>query len=208
MPRKLELNIPEIEKYYIITEDGCVWTKIKDRWLKPRENVYGYIFYSINKGVPYPVTVFAHTLVALKYIGQPPTPNHEIDHIDNNKANNHYTNLQWVTHSQNQLKAYSQDGRCHYWLNKQRPPASIETKIKMANAKKKPVLFKFDGMETIFDSIEDAANGLGSYRRKIYRCITFNTPFSDRKQPELSGKLSFYQEKYPICNKSTGSFAL
>lgn len=191
MPRKLDLDIIEIEKYYTITEDGCVWTKVKNRWLKPHDNIYGYIFYSISKGVPHPVTVFAHTLVALKYIGQPPTPKHEIDHIDNNKANNHYLNLQWVTHSQNQLKAYAQDGRKHYWLNKQRPPLSIETKMKMADAKKKRVRFVFDGMEAIFDSIEDASQSLCSYRKKIYRCIKDNIPFSDKKIPNLTGILSF-----------------
>ena len=196
MKRSLELNILEIEKYYTITPDGCIYTKVRNRWLKPHENMYGYIFYSISKGVDHPVTVFAHTLVALKYIGQPPTPKHEIDHIDNNKANNHYTNLQWVTHSQNQLKAYSQ-GRMHYWLNKQRPPASIQTKMLMADAKKKTVLFVSNGKRTTYQSIDDAAKSLNTYRRKIYRCINTNTPFKDKKQPHLTGKLSFVIEKHP-----------
>ena len=196
MKRYLNLDISEIEKYYTITPDGCVWTKVKNRWLKPHENIYGYIFYSISKGVDHPASVFAHTLVALKYIGQPSSPSLEIDHIDNNKANNHFSNLQWVTHSQNQLKAY-QMGRTHYWKDKHKPPLSIETKMKMADAKKKPILFKFDGMEAIFPSIEDAALSLDTYRKKIYRCVTLNIPFSDKNQPNFSGILSFVEEKYP-----------
>jgi hypothetical protein len=170
MRRAYELDIKEIEKYYTITDDGRVWTKIKNRWLKPHDNMYGYISYSINKGVDHPVTVFAHTLVALKYIGQPPTLKHEIDHKDTDKANNLYTNLQWMTHSQNQLKAYAQ-GRTNYWIGRSRGTPDIITRMLMANAKKKPVKYVLDGQETVFDSIEDAATGLSTYRKKVYLCL-------------------------------------
>jgi len=194
MKRSAELNIFEIEKYYTITEDGRVWTKVMNRWLRPHDNIYGYIFYSISKGVDHPITVFAHTLVALKYIGQPPSPRHEIDHIDDNKANNHYTNLRWVTHSENILKAYA-NGRNHYWLGKTHQSPDIMTRMKMANAKKKRVRFLFDGMEAIFDSIDNAAQSLDTYRKKIYRCIKDNTPFLDKHTPTFTGILSFIEEK-------------
>lgn len=194
MRRSNELNIVEIEKFYTITEDGRVWTKVKNRWLKPALNMYGYISYSISKGVPEFKTVFAHTLVALKFIGQPPTPKHEIDHIDNDKANNHYTNLQWVTHSQNQLKAYRLDGRNHYWLGKKKDPPSIITRMLMANAKKKPVKLITNGQETIYPSIEDAALSLNTYRKKIYRCIKLNIPFKDKHNSNNNGFLSFVEE--------------
>jgi hypothetical protein len=197
MRKSLELNIAKIEEYYTITEDGRVWSKIKDRWLHPHDNIYGYIFYSISKGVDRPMSVFAHTLVALRYIGQPPSPKHEIDHIDDNKSNNHYINLQWVTHSQNILKAYA-NGRKHYWLGKSKESPSIITRMKMANAKKKRVRFLFDGMEAIFESIDDAAQSLNSYRRKIYRCIKDNTPFFDKHIPDFTGILSFVEEKQVV----------
>ena len=178
MKRAFTLDINEIEKYYTITEDGRVYSKIKGRWLGPRVNMYGYIFYSISKGVNYHLGAFAHTLVALKYIGKPPSDRHEIDHIDNNKANNHYTNLQWVTHSQNQLKAYRLDGRKHYWLNKKRDSPDIITRMKMANAKKKRIMFRDSGGDVVFDSIEDAATGLNTYRKKIYLSIRDGREFS------------------------------
>jgi len=164
------LDINEIEKYYTVTEDGRVWSKIKDRWLTPHDNIYGYVFYSISKGVDKTRTVFAHTLVALKYLGEPPTPRHEIDHKDDNKANNYYENLQWMTHSENQLKAYA-NGRTHYWLGKKKGSPDIITRMKMANAKKKRIKYTFSGGEVIYESIEEAAMGLGTYRKRIYNGI-------------------------------------
>jgi hypothetical protein len=171
MRRAMSIDINEVEKYYTITEDGRVWTKIKGRWLKPRLNMYGYVFYSIAKGTGMINTLgaFAHTLVALKYIGKPPTEKHEIDHIDGNKANNHYTNLRWVTHSENILRSF-ENGRVGYWLNKPKPPLffSEETRSKMSDAKKKRICYTRGGIETIFESIEDAARELVTYRKRVY----------------------------------------
>ena len=176
MRRSLELNISSIERYSTITEDGLVWSKIKDRWLKPHDNIYGYIFYSISRGVSKPVTVFAHTLVALKYCSSGWRPGLEVDHKDCNKANNHWSNLQWVTHSYNILKTY-RDGRVHYWKDKTRTPFTTEQRMKMADAKKKRILFSIDGIDTVFGSIEEASVGLGTYRKRIYLCLKDNKTF-------------------------------
>jgi len=186
MKRSAELNISTIQQYYDITEDGQVWTKVKNRWLKPHNNVYGYIFYHINKGVDHSVCVFAHTLVALKYIGPPPVKGMEIDHKDENKANNHWTNLQWVTHSFNILKSYKQ-GRTHYWKDKTRPSPAIATRLKMADAKNKKILYKSASQEIIFNSIEDAASRLSTYRKKIYNRIRDGRPVG-------GGILSYYND--------------
>jgi uncharacterized protein with gpF-like domain len=67
--------------------------------------------------------------------------------------------------------------------------------MRMANAKKKRVRFLFDGMEAIFESIDDAAQSLDTYRKKIYRCIKDNTPFFDKQIPTFTGILSFIEEK-------------
>lgn len=42
-----------------------------------------------------------HRLVALAFIGQPPTPAHEIAHIDGNPSNNAAENLRWATAAEN-----------------------------------------------------------------------------------------------------------
>ena len=47
-----------------------------------------------------------HRLVALSWIGQPPSAIHtDINHIDGDSLNNHCTNLEWATKSQNQRHA-------------------------------------------------------------------------------------------------------
>lgn len=193
MRRSQVIDIDEVSKYYVITEDGRVYSKRRDRWLKPRVNLNGYVFYSICcQGDRYGVLgAFAHTLVALKYIGKPPTEKHEVDHIDNDRGNNHYTNLQWVTHSQNQLKAFREDGRKSYWLGKKKGALDILTRMKMANAKKKRVQYVLRDSSIVFGSIEEASSGLNTYRRKIYNCIKNGRPFH-------GGVLSFVPDEPPI----------
>lgn len=49
-----------------------------------------------------------HKLVALAFLGPRPGDKWVIDHIDEDKTNNHRTNLQYITRSENQLKSYAQ----------------------------------------------------------------------------------------------------
>lgn len=185
-----KINIKEIEQFYTISQDGRIWSKIKNRWMKPIQNNVGYLHTCITKGVERPLWVFNHTLVALKYIGEPPTEKHEIDHKDGNRANNEADNLEWVTKSENHLRAYK-NGRQHYWLNKHRPSPTIQTLMLMANAKKKRILYKSATHEIIFSSIDEAASQLQTYRKKIYNSIKNN------KQVK-GGILSYYADDSAI----------
>lgn len=76
-----------------------------------------------------------HRLVALAHI---PNPNNlpEVDHEDNNKLNNHYTNLKWVTHAHNIQASYDR-GRNTYkgdnhWLTGKKWSKSIKIKQSIA----------------------------------------------------------------------------
>ena len=51
-----------------------------------------------NKGKLWTV----HKLVALAFLGPPPTPKHAVAHYDGDKTNNHFTNLRWATKAENE----------------------------------------------------------------------------------------------------------
>lgn len=95
---------------YIITEDGSVWSNLRDRYIKAQDNGIGYmqVFLKCDDGTKRWYKI--HRLVAMAYIPNP-LNKPDIDHIDNNKANNHKDNLQWVTEAENIKLSYTRDGR-------------------------------------------------------------------------------------------------
>ncbi|MCL8299393.1 HNH endonuclease [Pseudomonas mosselii] len=52
-------------------------------------------------------TELVHRLVAIAFLGEPPFPGAEVNHIDGNKGNACVTNLEWITSSANQQHAYA-----------------------------------------------------------------------------------------------------
>jgi hypothetical protein len=93
----------------------------------------------------------------------------EVNHKDGDRQNNHWTNLEYVTHSDNMKKSFEM-GRVCYWRGKKRDPISDDTKVKMAAAKNKAVVA--DTGE-VWESIWDCARKLGVDRKAIYNAIKF-----------------------------------
>lgn len=95
-----KVGFPGVRKNaYLISENGDVYSIISDKHLKSSVDKDGYFRVSLlNK------TMSIHRLVAFHYV---PNPNNHpvVDHIDGNKQNNHYTNLEWVTVQENTLRA-------------------------------------------------------------------------------------------------------
>lgn len=78
----------------------------KRKKLSQRISKFGYIRLDLNIGNNGGKQVFLHRLIAETLI---PNPNNLecVDHIDGNKLNNHPSNLQWITRSENVRKAQS-----------------------------------------------------------------------------------------------------
>lgn len=84
---------------YEITKDGKVINKKTGRVRKPQRNQKGYQLLMIG-GKGYLIS----RLVAEKYVPNP-DGKPQVNHIDGNKDNNCYMNLEWVTNAENRKHA-------------------------------------------------------------------------------------------------------
>jgi hypothetical protein len=93
-----------LESSYFITEDGKVINKSSDRELKQKKTKLGYkmVCLYINKKKRY---LFVHRLVAFAFLDNPDSYP-EVNHLDGDKCNNVYSNLEWCNRSMNALHAH------------------------------------------------------------------------------------------------------
>ena len=86
---------------YSISCQGSIMNNLSGKILKPMISTSGYYYVHLvdNRRKH---TRYVHRLVGLAFI---PNPNNypQIDHIDGNKLNNVFSNLRWVTISENYL---------------------------------------------------------------------------------------------------------
>lgn len=92
--------------FYKISNYGRLMNKY-GRILKPRLQNSGYYFYSLydGRGREFQTQITVHKLVMTSFVGD--NKGYDINHIDGNKLNNHISNLEYITHSENAKHAYS-----------------------------------------------------------------------------------------------------
>ena len=101
----------EIEGFpgYFITEDGQVFSKKSNKFLKLNHHRQGYreaILSNNNQ----PTHCKVHQLVAKAFVDNPNPENYnQVNHINGIKHDNHFTNLEWCNHSMN-MRSYQP---CH-----------------------------------------------------------------------------------------------
>lgn len=90
---------------YDVYEDGRVYSHYCNKFIKGEITIYGYIQYTLfikDKSI----RIRAHQLVANLFLTKPKSKEKLIvNHLDGNKLNNHYTNLEWTTYYGNNLHA-------------------------------------------------------------------------------------------------------
>ncbi len=93
---------------YLISNDGHVFIADGNKRspyhteVKQRLNKDGYLEVTLGE-TKHRNTKRVHQLVAELFVKKPNDnkQTYEVDHIDRNRINNHYSNLQWLTHSEN-----------------------------------------------------------------------------------------------------------
>ena len=108
--QQLSLNLKE-DSDYVIYNDGRLFSKKTNKFLKGKIDNMGYQTYGLAIGDKISSTgrklskmVYAHRLVAEYFLDNPDNLPY-VHHKDENKLNNHVSNLEWVTAQQN--KEYS-----------------------------------------------------------------------------------------------------
>lgn len=158
-------DIAGYEGLYQISTEGQVKNIKKRKNKKLIKNWAGYLrvqLSSKNKGKIFSI----HRLVAIAFINNP--KNHpEVNHIDHNRENNNFSNLEWCTRSYNAKHSFTRSDRviARAWLGKSGALHPMS----------KQVIQKFNGVEIArFDSQGEAARVLSIRPSGISRCCVGN----------------------------------
>ncbi len=92
---------------YEVTSNGDVISyrkSLSGRLMTPVPVRSGYMRYQLVTDSGERITFYAHRIVAIALIPNPDNLE-QVNHIDGCKTNNHPTNLEWVTHSENSVHA-------------------------------------------------------------------------------------------------------
>ena len=129
-------KIKSLNFLYEISEDGRIFRNVKSKKqrkiiLDMHHSKHGYYaVWVIIKGKTKRVMI--HQAVAECWLGDKPE-GYEIDHIDRNAHNNHYTNLRYVTHSEQMKNRVLSDriinqakANCAEWVKLISKPVQLE----------------------------------------------------------------------------------
>lgn len=86
---------------YEIYEDGRIWSYKTNRFLKPGTDQCGYQMVVLSDNYNKLKTFRLHRVVYESVTGEPIPEHLEVNHIDENKKNNAFSNLNLMTHKEN-----------------------------------------------------------------------------------------------------------
>lgn len=146
-------NFPD----YMINKNGKVYSKKTNKYLKLKEDRYGYYAVTLFKnGKSYYFTI--HRLVAITFLKKPVNCN-VVNHLDSNKKNNSVENLEWTTVSGNTKHCYENNVLFRNQV--------LNNCKKGSNTRKKKVNIK--GIE--FNSMVEASEYFKVNKKTIYNWL-------------------------------------
>lgn len=138
-------DVVGFEGLYKISDTGIVFSVRTNKELKPFVTQWGYLSVQLRNHSK-KANRFVHRLVGEAFLEKPEDAT-EINHKDGNKKNNHVSNLEWCTSSQNHSH------RCHVLGEK---PTNIHI-MHQKNSKRVVCIETGD----VFKSITDASKSVG-----------------------------------------------
>ncbi|WP_445440849.1 HNH endonuclease [Citrobacter freundii] len=99
--------IPGLKDHHVITDDGKIINIKTGRVRKTTINSSGYERVNFNLP-PIKAKIFrVHRLVAEAFVSGKSNIRNQVNHIDGNKLNNHFSNLEWCSGKENMQHAIS-----------------------------------------------------------------------------------------------------
>ena len=110
LPGEVFLNVtpdilPGVYPYYKISNYGRLFNIYTNTFATTKVNGNRYVHYNLS-GYPTSINIDAHRLEMMVFCPRPDAASLQINHKDGIKYNNHISNLEWCTRSENILDAY------------------------------------------------------------------------------------------------------
>ncbi len=165
-----------IEQYpkYSVSELGEIKSNVTNRILKLDTNYNGYKRF-LAKIDGKNKLFFVHRAVALHFVDGY-FDGAVVNHKDGNKSNNHYTNLEWVSRSDNNKHA-------------------IKNKLSKLDFAKRPVFINDEkGTKTYYESVCECARQIGVEERRLHHLIRYRNGYIK----ELNKYIEYAPNDYPF----------
>jgi hypothetical protein len=118
-----EWRVVPLDPGYEASSKGRIRNKKTGKLLKPWRAGAGYLYVQLWRSR---IKTGVHRLVAFAFLGNPPTPRHEVAHNDGDRENNDPANLRWATHAENQADIRKHGtGYYHGWKGENHPTAKL-----------------------------------------------------------------------------------
>lgn len=200
------IAIPGMNRY-MINDSGDVYTKRSGKFMVPRPDKDGYLYvpmYStITKERP---QIRVATAVLNTFKGPPPEDMEDptVDHIDGNIANNHISNLRWLSRSDNSSPLNKHTLAYKDVVTNPRCSEELQSKYKEGVIKDyfdngmrgKDICNKYNIPPKLFDDIRETFMRIFFTKGPKFG---INNLFDENK--ELPGFTNFSEEATTICQK-------
>lgn len=99
---KRQLNVTYKGDQYLVRDNGAICRQARlNKRMRRFDGVWTFGRQCRTHGYRLISSDVVHKIVATAFLGEQPTPNHVVDHLDTNRRNNRVENLRWVTRLEN-----------------------------------------------------------------------------------------------------------